>query len=194
MNGLLGGAGLLVGLFLFLKFVVPRMMARASAKSVLFLFEAKASVLRGARVELLSVESLEEPPEGEEAEGRWVRLRLRVVPKDCSYKWDPSDLALIPARAVRGRQLTVEQVEESEGPHEVGLVEWDRSLQDPEQSSNRTFRSANAGEQIPRKIVGPGVVELVDRVPSGHQKMQLHYCHVLVGNPLQLSDPVLARA
>lgn len=194
MNALLGGVGFLVGLLLLLKFIVPRLQARADAKSVLFMFETKAAVLRGARVELLSVEPVEEPPEGEEAKGRWVRLRLRVTPKDDSLKWTPSDLALIPARAVRSRQLTVEQVEDSEGPHEVELVEWDRELQDPEQTSNRTFRSSSAGEQTPHKILGPGVVELVDCVPSGHLKMQLHYCHVLVGAPLVLSDHVLARS
>ncbi len=190
MNGLLGGAGLLVGLFLIFKFVVPRLVASASAKSLLFVYETKASALRGAGLELLSMEPMDEPPEGEE-EGPWVRLRLRIAPKECkkdgSLSWVPSDLALIPAGEVRGRQLTAEQVEESSGPYDVRLVEWDRELQDPDSSpSNRTFRSPNSAEQVPRKIVGPGVVEIVDRLASRHQKMRLHYCHVLIGPTLEL--------
>lgn len=185
----MGGVGLLVGLFLVFKFVMPRMVASASAKSLLFVYEAKASVLRGAGLELLSMEPMDEPPEGG-PEGPWVRVRLRVVPRECKkdgfLKWAPTDLALIPAEEVRGRQLSIDQVEESTGPHEVCLVEWDRELQGPENSSTRTFRSPSSGEQVPDKIVGPGVVEMVARLPRRHQKMRLHYCHVLVGSTLEL--------
>ncbi|MCE7871172.1 hypothetical protein DYH09_12435 [bacterium CPR1] len=190
MNGVLGGAGLLVGLFVIVRFVLPRMAARANARSLLFIYETCASALRGAGLELLSMEPMEEPPEGQ-AQGPWVRLRLRIAPRECKKdghrKWEPTELALIPAEQVRGRQLSVAQVEESAGPHEVRLVEWERELQDPDNSpSTRTFRSANSGEQIPRKIVGPGVVEMVVCLPRRHQKMRLHYCHVLVGPTLEL--------
>lgn len=187
MNGFLmgmvvGGVVLVVGLFVLVKFVLPRVLARAATKFALSLFEAKASALRKANLEVLEMGPTEARATGP---GRWVRMRLRLTPRTGEQPgftmWEPTELALFPASQVAGEQLSVEQVEQSISPFEVRLLEWDRSQVPP------TEEGEEPQDQTPDKIVGPGEIELIANVPEEIRQVRLHYYHVLVGPVLELS-------
>lgn len=183
MNGFLmgmvvGSIVLLGGLFVAVKFVLPRLLAGAATKFAMSLFEAKASALRQAGLEVLEIEPTEARAT---APGRWVRMRLRLTPRAGEQPgftmWEPTELALFPASQVMGEQLSVAQVDQSISPFEVRLLEWDRSQIEPEEGE---------GEETPDKIVGPGEIELVANVPDDLRQVRLHYYHVLVGPVLEL--------
>ncbi|GMU51666.1 MAG: hypothetical protein AMXMBFR33_08120 [Candidatus Xenobia bacterium] len=186
MNGFLmgmvaGGFVLVVGLFVVVKFVLPRVLAGAATKFALSLFEAKASALRQANLEVLEIGPTEARATGP---GRWVRMRLRLTPRAGEQPgftmWEPTELALFPASQVAGEQLSVEQVEQSISPFEVRLLEWDRSQVPPPEEGEQA-------DETPDKIVGPGEIELIANVPEEVRQVRLHYYHVLVGPVLELS-------
>ncbi len=177
MNGLLmglvvGGVVLLVGLFVLVKFVLPRVLLGAA---VMF-FKAKASTLRDANLQVLEMGPTEARATGP---GRWVRIRLRLTPRTGEQPgfamWEPAELALFPV--VQG----VEQVEQSIRPYEVRLLEWDRSQDPPPEEGEEPQ------DGTPDKIVGPGEVELIANIPEEVRQVRLHYYHVLVGQVLELS-------
>ncbi len=188
MNGFLvgmmtGGAVLVVGLFVLVKFVLPRVLAGAATKLALSLFEAKASALRRANMEVLEMGPTEARATGP---GRWVRMRLRLTPRTGEQPgftmWEPpTELALFPASQVSGEQLSVEQVERSISPFEIRLLEWDRAEVPPPEEGEEPQ------DETPDKIVGPGEIELIANVPEDVRQVRLHYYHVLVGPVLDLS-------
>lgn len=192
MNGFLmgmvvGGIVLLGGLFVAVKFVLPRLLAGAATKFAMSLFEAKASALRQAGLEVLEVGSTEARATGP---GRWVRMRLRLTPRSGEQPgftmWEPTELALFPASQVVGEQLSVAQVEQSISPFEVRLLEWDRSQLEPEEGEGDQTSQEGEGDQTPDKIVGPGEIELIANIPDDVRQVRLHYYHVLVGPVLEL--------
>lgn len=164
------------------------MVANAAVRFTLSLLEMKASVLRKAKLEVIEVEAVD-PPWGE-PEGGWYRFHLLVTPSqapDGLLKWEPTELNLIPATSAKGKQLSVQQVEDSLPPHSVQLLQWDRDLNgDKDDGGSRTFRSAAIPENAPDKIVGPGEVEILIRLARGQSKMRLHYYHILIGKPIDL--------
>lgn len=175
----LGGAGLLLGVGFLLRFLWPRLAEHTERRFYHGLFESKAAALRGADLEVLGVELL--PP----SDGNLlVRVRVRVTPRS-EGRWEPGELALVPASEVRNGRMSLEQVESCEGSYRVELREWDRKRNGAPSSS---YRSAALAEQVPTRITGAAEVELTSRLAPGTRSVLMHYYHVLLGRAIELEE------
>ena len=182
--GIFGGIAItLIGL----RYLIPFFFKRFA----LGLFEAKASALKNAKVEFVSISAAEGPlknPYDEDfdpdeyleeprAAGRWVTVQAEVTPqKDQQAEfqfWEPEELSV--CRPPAGGKLGAETLEE-EG---LECYAYRTGCKVPENDED----DDDCG-----KIQGPGKIDISVYVPQGESQLQLHYYTLLVGQPFTVPD------